>query len=114
MSGIQEIEGQLTVRGARIALLVSRFNSFIVESLLDGAVDALKRHGAEERDLQIVRVPGAYEMPIAAQRLSSTSACARMVFSETRSRRCMAARSASCASINARFSSSDLPRTPLP
>ena len=72
MSGIQEIEGQLAVRGVRIALLVSRFNSFIVESLLSGAVDILKRHGAEERELQIVRVPGAYEMPIAAKRLAAS------------------------------------------
>ncbi len=70
MNGIQEIEGQLTIRSARIALLVSRFNSFIVESLLSGAVDTLKRHGAEARELQIVRVPGAYEMPIAAKRLA--------------------------------------------
>jgi len=72
MNGIQEIEGQLTIRGARIALLVSRFNSFIVESLLSGAVDTLKRHGAEARELQIVRVPGAYEMPIAAKRLAAS------------------------------------------
>jgi 6,7-dimethyl-8-ribityllumazine synthase len=71
MSGIQEIEGQLTVRGARIALLVSRFNSFVVESLLSGAVDPLKRHGAEEHDLTVIRVPGAYEMPIAAKRLAA-------------------------------------------
>ena len=71
MSGIQEIEGQLTLRGARIALLVSRFNSFVVESLLSGAVDTLKRHGAEEHDLTVIRVPGAYEMPIAAKRLAA-------------------------------------------
>jgi 6,7-dimethyl-8-ribityllumazine synthase len=71
MSGIPTIEGQLTIRGARIALLVSRFNSFVVESLLAGALDTLKRHGAEDRDLQIVRVPGAYEMPIAAKRLAA-------------------------------------------
>jgi 6,7-dimethyl-8-ribityllumazine synthase len=72
MSGIQVIEGQLTIRNARIALLVSRFNSFIVESLLSGAIDALKRHGAEDRDLQIVRVPGAFEMPLAAKRLAAS------------------------------------------
>jgi 6,7-dimethyl-8-ribityllumazine synthase len=72
MSGIQEIEGNLTIRSARIALLVSRFNSFIVESLLGGAVDTLKRHGAEEHDLQIVRVPGAFEMPLAARRLAAS------------------------------------------
>ncbi len=71
MSGMQEIEGQLTLRGARIALLVSRFNSFVVESLLSGAIDTLKRHGAEEHDLTVIRVPGAYEMPIAAKRLAA-------------------------------------------
>jgi 6,7-dimethyl-8-ribityllumazine synthase len=72
MSGIQEIEGSLTIRSARIALLVSRFNSFIVESLLSGAIDTLKRHGAEDHDLQIVRVPGAFEMPLAAKRLAAS------------------------------------------
>jgi 6,7-dimethyl-8-ribityllumazine synthase len=72
MSGIQEIEGNLNIRSARIALLVSRFNSFIVESLLNGAVDTLKRHGAEDHDLQIVRVPGAFEMPLAAKRLAAS------------------------------------------
>jgi 6,7-dimethyl-8-ribityllumazine synthase len=72
MSGIQTIEGQLTIRGARIALLVSRFNSFVVDSLLSGAIDTLRRHGAEDRDLHIVRVPGAYEMPIAAKRLAAS------------------------------------------
>jgi 6,7-dimethyl-8-ribityllumazine synthase len=72
MSKIQTIEGQLVLRGARIALLVSRFNSFVVESLLAGAIDTLKRHGAEDSELQIVRVPGAYEMPVAAQRLAAS------------------------------------------
>ncbi|MGD8615414.1 MAG: 6,7-dimethyl-8-ribityllumazine synthase [Gammaproteobacteria bacterium] len=72
MSGIQEIEGKLSIRSARIALLVSRFNSFVVESLLSGAVDTLKRHGSEEQDLQIVRVPGAFEMPLAAKRLAAS------------------------------------------
>ncbi|WP_455234197.1 6,7-dimethyl-8-ribityllumazine synthase [Thiogranum longum] len=72
MTGIQVIEGQLSIRSTRIALLVSRFNSFIVESLLSGAIDTLKRHGAEEHDLHIVRVPGAFEMPLAAKRLAAT------------------------------------------
>ncbi len=72
MSGIQEIEGTLNIRSARIALLVARFNSFIVESLLSGAIDTLKRHGAEDHDLQIVRVPGAFEMPLAAKRLAAS------------------------------------------
>ena len=72
MSDITVKEGELVLRDARIALLVSRFNSFVVESLLEGAIDTLKRHGADEHDLQIVRVPGAYEMPIAAQRLAAS------------------------------------------
>ena len=72
MTDITVKEGELVIRDARIALLVSRFNSFVVESLLAGAIDTLKRHGADERDLQIVRVPGAYEMPIAAQRLAAS------------------------------------------
>ena len=72
MTDINVKEGELVVRDARIALLVSRFNSFVVESLLEGAIDTLKRHGADERDLEIVRVPGAYEMPIAAQRLAAS------------------------------------------
>jgi 6,7-dimethyl-8-ribityllumazine synthase len=72
MTDITVKEGDLVVRDARIALLVSRFNSFVVESLLEGAIDTLKRHGADERDLEIVRVPGAYEMPIAAQRLAAS------------------------------------------
>ncbi|MGD8874152.1 MAG: 6,7-dimethyl-8-ribityllumazine synthase, partial [Gammaproteobacteria bacterium] len=71
MSDINVKEGALVLRDARIVLLVSRFNSFVVESLLAGAIDTLKRHGADERDLQVVRVPGAYEMPIAAQRLAA-------------------------------------------
>ncbi|TCK17432.1 6,7-dimethyl-8-ribityllumazine synthase [Thiogranum longum] len=72
MSGIQEIEGNLNIRNARIALLVARFNSFVVESLLSGAIDTLKRHGAEDKDLTIVRVPGAFEMPLAANRLAAS------------------------------------------
>ena len=71
MSDISVHEGDLQVRDARIALLVSRFNGFVVESLLQGAIDTLKRHGADERDLQVVRVPGAYELPLAAQRLAA-------------------------------------------
>ncbi len=71
MGDITVKEGELVIRDARIALLVSRFNSFVVDSLLAGALDTLKRHGADERDLVIVRVPGAYEMPLAAQRLAA-------------------------------------------
>jgi 6,7-dimethyl-8-ribityllumazine synthase len=68
---IKTIEGNLRVHNARFCLVVSRFNSFVVESLLTGAVDTLKRHGAEDADLTLVRVPGAFEMPVAIERLAA-------------------------------------------
>ncbi|WP_455212824.1 6,7-dimethyl-8-ribityllumazine synthase [Kaarinaea lacus] len=71
MSSINEMQGELVVQGARFGLLVSRFNSFIVDSLVSGAIDTLKRHGTEESNIQIVRVPGAFEMPLAAQRMAA-------------------------------------------
>lgn len=71
MNNIKTVEGGLTVQGAQFCIVVSRFNSFVVESLLSGAVDALKRHGVEDNDIQIVRVPGAFEMPLAAQRIAA-------------------------------------------
>ena len=68
---VKTIEGELQVRNARFCLVVSRFNSFIVEGLLDGAVDTLKRHGAEEADLTVVRVPGAFDMPLALEKIAA-------------------------------------------
>jgi 6,7-dimethyl-8-ribityllumazine synthase len=68
---IKTIEGDLRVQNARFCLVVSRFNSFVVESLLSGAVDALRRHGAEDSDVTIVRVPGAFEMPVAIERIAA-------------------------------------------
>ncbi len=70
MTKIKTFEGQLVLRDARFALLVSRFNAFVVESLLEGAIDALRRHGIEDEDMHVVRVPGAWEMPLAARRLA--------------------------------------------
>lgn len=72
MSKIKTVEGDLQIRGARFVLLVSRFNSFVVESLLQGALDTLRRHGADDNDLHIVRVPGAFEMPLVAARLAKS------------------------------------------
>ncbi|ODB88212.1 6,7-dimethyl-8-ribityllumazine synthase [Candidatus Thiodiazotropha endoloripes] len=69
---IKTIEGAMTVDNARFCLVVARFNSFIVESLLDGAVDTLKRHGAKEEDLTLVRLPGAFEMPVALEKLAAS------------------------------------------
>jgi len=71
MSTVKTIEGGLTVRGARYGIVASRFNSFIVDSLVAGAVDALIRHGAEEGNIQLVKVPGAFEMPLAAARMAA-------------------------------------------
>jgi 6,7-dimethyl-8-ribityllumazine synthase len=68
---IKTIEGAMTVNDARFCLVVARFNSFIVESLLAGAIDTLKRHGASEDEITIVRVPGAFEMPLALEKLAA-------------------------------------------
>lgn len=69
MSEIQEIQGSLSAAGRRFAIVASRFNSRIVELLVSGAVDCLRRHGAE--DILIVRVPGAWEIPQAAEELAA-------------------------------------------
>ncbi|WP_462320557.1 6,7-dimethyl-8-ribityllumazine synthase [Halochromatium sp.] len=68
---IKTYEGALRAGNARYCLVVSRWNSFIVESLEKGAIDALKRHGAEDSDLSIVRVPGAFEMPVVIERIAA-------------------------------------------
>ena len=69
---IKTIEGALrATENARFCLVVSRWNSFVVESLEKGAIDTLLRHGANESDLTIVRVPGAFEMPVAIERLAA-------------------------------------------
>jgi 6,7-dimethyl-8-ribityllumazine synthase len=59
-------EGSLDARGFKFALIVSRFNSFITDRLLDGALDTLRRHGAADDDLEVIRVPGSWEMPVVA------------------------------------------------
>jgi 6,7-dimethyl-8-ribityllumazine synthase len=72
MSGYKTIEGELTIRGARIGIVVGRFNSFIGERLLEGAVDTLCRHGLDAADIDVVRVPGAFEMPLAAKAMAQS------------------------------------------
>jgi 6,7-dimethyl-8-ribityllumazine synthase len=64
------IEGDLSVRDLRIAFVAARFNEFVVEPLIRGALDALKRHGVNEKQVEIVRVPGAFEIPIVLRRLA--------------------------------------------
>ena len=68
----QIIEGKLDAKGLRVGLLVSRFNSFIGDRLVEGAIDALLRHNAEKEDINIVRVPGAYEIPPAAKQMAES------------------------------------------
>ncbi|MBF0623357.1 MAG: 6,7-dimethyl-8-ribityllumazine synthase [Magnetococcales bacterium] len=67
-SRINTLEGHLDASGLRCGLIVSRFNSFITERLVDGAVDCLLRNGAEAGNLTLIRVPGAFEIPMAARR----------------------------------------------
>jgi 6,7-dimethyl-8-ribityllumazine synthase len=68
---IETFEGTLRAERARFCLVVSRWNSFVVDSLERGAIDALLRHGASESDLVLVRVPGAFEMPLAIERIAA-------------------------------------------
>lgn len=72
MSKSKTYEGDLICRNSKFGLVAARFNSFITENLLEGAIDALKRHGADEADLEIVRVPGAYELPLAVQAMADS------------------------------------------
>ncbi len=66
------IEGNLEAKGFRFGLIVSRFNSFICERLLEGALDTLTRHGAEDSQLAVVRVPGAFEIPLVAKKMAES------------------------------------------
>lgn len=61
------IEGELQARGLKFCIIVSRFNDFITSRLLDGAVDALNRHGADEKDIEVIKVPGSFEIPMVAK-----------------------------------------------
>ena len=72
VSGIPAIEGELSAEGKRFAVVVSRFNAFITERLLLSAVDGLTRSGAQKKNVDVVRVPGAFEIPLAARKLAET------------------------------------------
>ena len=71
MQKIQTTEGDLNTRDARFTIVATRFNDFIVESLIKGAVSCLRRHGAADSNLEIIRVPGAYEMPLAVDKVAA-------------------------------------------
>jgi 6,7-dimethyl-8-ribityllumazine synthase len=64
------IEGELQAKGLRFGIVISRFNEFITSKLLDGAKDALLRHGAKEEDIDVVKVPGAFEIPMVAKKMA--------------------------------------------
>jgi 6,7-dimethyl-8-ribityllumazine synthase len=72
MQKIKTIEGELVVRDAKFTLVASRFNDYIVESLIKGAIACLHRHGANDADLELVRVPGAYELPLAVEKVAAS------------------------------------------
>ncbi|WP_027853742.1 6,7-dimethyl-8-ribityllumazine synthase [Marinobacterium litorale] len=68
---VKVFEGDFVSVDGKYAILVGRFNSFVVESLLEGALDALKRHGVKEDNIRVIRVPGAFEIPLAAQKVAA-------------------------------------------
>ncbi len=70
MSKIRTIEGKLIGKGLKFALVASRFNDFIVSRLVSGAIDFLVRHGVEEKDIFLIKVPGAFEMPVIAKKIA--------------------------------------------
>ncbi len=66
------VEGKLTAEGLKCGIIVSRFNSIFTERMLEGALDALYRHGAEEKNVTIARVPGGFEIPLTAQKMAAS------------------------------------------
>lgn len=69
---IRQIEGMLDARGLKIALVASRFNDFVVSKLIDGAIDYLLRHSLEMENIVLVRVPGAFEIPLVCEKLAKS------------------------------------------
>jgi 6,7-dimethyl-8-ribityllumazine synthase len=72
MNKIKSTEGDVVIRGGRFAIVAARFNNFIVESLIKGSLHCLRQHGASDGDIEIIRVPGAFEMPLAIDKVAST------------------------------------------
>jgi 6,7-dimethyl-8-ribityllumazine synthase len=75
MSTIKTIEGTFVNAAARYIIAVARWNGFVVESLLEGALDTLRRHGVADKDILVVRVPGAFELPLAVKKLAARDDC---------------------------------------
>ena len=72
MSGYNTIAGKLDASGLKIAIIASRFNDFVTARLIEGAVDCLLRHGSGETDITVIRVPGSFELPLAAKKTASS------------------------------------------
>lgn len=72
MNQIRTIEGQLNASGLKFAIVATRFNDFIVDRLVAGAVDYLSRHGGSTEDMTIVRIPGAFEMPVVCKKMAAS------------------------------------------
>ncbi len=75
----RNFQGNFEARGAKIAVVASRFNDFIVRELLDGALDCLRRHGVDDADVDTAWVPGSFEIPMAAQRLAGSGRYAAVI-----------------------------------
>jgi len=72
---IKTMQGQLNAQNRRFALIISRFNEFISQKLLDGATDCLLRHGADEKNMTVYWVPGSFEIPLIAQKMADEGKC---------------------------------------
>jgi 6,7-dimethyl-8-ribityllumazine synthase len=72
MDNIRTVNGDLVARDLRFAIVASRFNDMIVDSLVRGAVDALLRHGASEKQVELIRVPGAFDLPFVVRRVAAS------------------------------------------
>jgi len=79
MDNIRTLQGDLIARDLRIAVVAARFNDAIVEHLIRGAVDTLLRHGASEKQIEIIRVPGAYDLPLIVRKVASSKRCDAVV-----------------------------------
>jgi 6,7-dimethyl-8-ribityllumazine synthase len=79
MSGYRTVEGKLDAKGLKTAIIASRFNDFITAKLVDGALDCLLRHNASESDITVIRVPGSFEIPLAAQKAAASGSYSAIV-----------------------------------
>jgi hypothetical protein len=78
-NNIRTLHGDLIARDLRVAIIAARFNDAIVDHLIRGAVDALVRHGASEKQIEIIRVPGAFDLPFIARRVAAAKRCDAIV-----------------------------------